>query len=432
MNKEDERSLAKTPESNLYLPVPSGEVRRIENGPLSLMLAQIVRDLDALPFLRSTDDFPEATRYLRNSKNGILVMVSRRRPTSIAYRGSETILEAAHTYGYFAEAYEEVNSVPQHRITNPSTVWSGVYEPVDISDQGNYYNAGLTPANFTGTRRRLLGLPAERHLALSEGTRQSQLTEGEETEVIEQHGIGETAALVVPEEPVIAKLFEVANTQAAEMEKVGQNIKSSIRGQFIPTSQGLSQEVGLAHLIITDEGDRSPLIPLSITLGLDPHTIPFWRMARDTSPYVRHIIRRGGKASEIFPLDSIEHIENHYSDSIRLFKEQSGKYPLVVTLDSKVLSSAVHQRDFSGARTMLLYYLSEEAIKHPLFAIVEIGTNIDEESENKPVTTKRMESGRYLFQGESVDDLRGLLVKIGVDYALTRQVRGLSTLVSAL
>ncbi len=428
---ENERSLARASEPNLYLPVPSGEVRRYEQGPLSLMLAQVVKDLDALPFLRSPDDLPEAIKYLRNSKDGILVMISRRRPISVAYRGSEMVLEAAHTYGYFAEAYEESNGIPQHKITNPSTVWGGSYEPVDISDQGDHYEAGLTPTNFTGTRRRLLGLPTERHLALPEGTKQAQLTEGEETEVIEQHRLGETGALVSQEEPVIAKLFEVANAQEAEMERVGQSIKHSIRGQFIPTSQGLSNDVGLAHLVITDEGDLSQLLPISSKLGLEPYTLQFWKMTRNIGPYVRHVIRRGGKASEVFPLDTIKDLENHYSDSLRLFKEQISKYPIVVTLDTRSLSTAVHQRDFRDAETMLLYHLSEETRTHPLFAIIELGKDLDEENIDQP-STKRQGSGRYLFQGENIDDIKDLLVKIGVDYALTKQVRGLSKLVSAL
>lgn len=428
---ENEKSLAKSSEPNLYLPVPSGEVRRLESGPLSLMLAQVVRDLDTLHFLRAPDELPEAIRYLRNSKEGILVMVSRRRPTSIAYRGSEEILEASHTYGYFAEAYEEADGKPQHIITSPSTVWSGTYEPVDISDQGDYHDAGLTPTNFTGTRRRLLGLPTERHLALQEGARQHQLSEGEETEVVEQHGIGETAALVVSEEPVIAKLFETANAQAAEMEKVGQSIKSSIRGQFVPTSQGLSSEVGLAHLVITDEGVTSSLLPISSKLGLEPHTIQFWKMTRNVSPYVRHVIRRGGKASETFPLDEIKDMDNHYSDSLNKFKTDTGKYPLIVTLDTRSLSTAVHQRDFRDAVTMLEYNLSGETRNHPIFAVVEVGKDLNDEDDNPPLS-KRQGSGRYLFQGENIDDMKDLLVKIGVDYALTKQVRGLSKLVSAL
>lgn len=427
VSKEDERLLSKVPEQNLYLPVPSGEVRRLETGPLSLMLAQVVRDLDALPFLRSSEELPEAIRYLRNPNDGILVMVSRRRPTSIAYRGSEVILEAAHTYGYFAEAYEEVNGIPQHKITNPSTVWSGAYEPIDISDQGDYHDAGLTPTNFTGTRRTILGLSRESHLSLPEGRKPFQLTEGEETEIIEQHGIGETGALVIPEEPVIAKLFEVANAQAAEMEKVGHGIKASIRGKFIPTSQGLSPEVGLAHLVITDESDSSQLLSLSSKLGLQPHTIPFWRMTHNLSPYIRHVIRRGGKASEIFPLDQIPDIENHKQDSIKMFKEQANRYPMVVTLDTKALTSAVHQRDYDGSRQELVYNIAEASGKHPLFSIIEIGDDLEGDA-----VVKRQSSGRYLFKGENVADMQGLLVKIGVDYALTKQVRGLTTLVSSL
>ena len=215
------------------------------------------------------------------------------------------------------------------------------------------------------------------------------------------------------------------------MERIGQSIKSSIRGQFIPTSQGLSAEVGLAHLVITDEGDYSPLLPISSKLGLEPHTIQFWKMTRNVSPYVRHVIRKGGKASEAFPLESIKDMDNHYSDSLRKFKADTGKYPLVVTLDTHSLSTAVHQRDFRGAETMLQYHLSEETGNHPIFAIIEIGSDLNDEDDKRSLT-KRQGSGRYLFQGENVDDMTSLLVKIGVDYALTRQVRGLSKLVSAL
>lgn len=429
MSNEGERSLAKTPETNLYLPIPSGEMKKLETGPLSLMLAQVVKDLDTLPLLRSPNDLPEAIRYLRNPKDGILVMVSRRRPTSIAYRGSEVILEAAHTYGYFAEAYEEVNGIPHHRIANPSTVWSGAYEPVDISDQGDYHDTGLTPTNFTGTRRDLLGLTTESRLALPEGTRQYQLTEGEKTEVIEQHGIGETGTLVDPEEPVIAKLFEVANAQAAEMEKVGQGIKASIRGKFIPTNQGISPEVGLAHLLISDEG-HSQLHLLSNKLGLEMNTIPFWRMTHNLSPYVRHVIRRGSKASEIFPLDQIPELENYKQDSIKLFREQAGHYPLVVTLDTGALASAVHQRDFSSAKRDIMYNLSKATTKYPLFSIVEFGEEEFGEEDTAPI--KRKESGRYSCRADNMEDIRGLLVKTGVDYALTKQARGLSELVSSL
>jgi len=419
--KEDERSLTKAPGSNLYLPVPSGEVRRLENGSLSQMLAQTVRDLDVLYFLRSPDDLPETIKYLRNPKDGILIMVSRRRPASFAYGG--------HTYGYFAEAYEEINGVPQHRIANPSTVWGGTYEPVDISDQGDYHNSGLTPTNFTRTRRIILGISRESHLALPEA-RQLQLTEGEEAKIIEEHGIDETGALVVPEEAVIANLFEIANAQADEMERVGQGIKDSIRGKFIPTSQGLSPEVGLAHLIITNEGNQSPLLPLSSKLGLEPHAIQFWKMTHSISPYVRHIIRNRGKASEVFPLDQIKDFDNYQQDSLGLFRKQAGIFPMVVTLDSRGgLSSAVHQKDYSGARQQLLYNLSEASIKHPLFAIIEMGEDLEEDNS---VLVKRQASGRYLFKGENINDIQGLLVKIGVDYALTKQVRGLSALVSSL
>lgn len=431
MAKEDERSLAITSESGLYLPVPSGEVRKLEAGSLSQMLAQAVRDLDALYFLRSPDDLPETIKYLRNSKDGILIMVSRRRPTSIGYRGSEVILPNAHRYGYFAEAYEEADGVPQHRITNPSTVWTGSYEPVDISDQGNYHDTGITPTNFTRTRRMALGLSREHQLALPEGTRQFQLTEGEETGIIEQQGIGETGSLVTPEKPIIAKLFEVANTQALEMERVGRGIKDSIRGKFIPTSQGLSSEVGLAHLVITDEGNLSPLWPLSYKLGLEPHTIQYWKMTHNVSPYVRHVIRNRGKASEVFPLDQIgKDLENYQQDSLGLFKEQAGIFPMVVTLDSRGgLSSAVRQLDFDGAKQQILYNLAIASSKHPIFAIIEIG---DDLQEDRPALVKRQVAGKYLFKGENIEDVQRLLVKIGVDYALTKQVRGLSALVSAL
>lgn len=426
--KEDERSLAKSPEQNLYLPVPSGEVRKLESGPLPLMLAQVVKDLDALPYLRSPDDLPEAIRYLRNPKDGILIMVSRRRSSTFIFKGSEVIL--GDRYGYFAEAYEEVNGVPQHRITSPSTVWGGSYEPVDISDQGDYHHAGLTPTNFTRTRRIILGLPREHQLALPEGARQFQLTEGEETGIIEQQGIGETGSLVVPEEPIIGKLFEVANTQALEMVRVGQGIKDSIREKFIPTSQGLSSEVGLAHLIITDEGDSSQLFSLSSKLGLEPHAIQYWKMTHSISPYIRHIIRNRGKASEVFPLDKIKDYDNYQQDSLGLFREKTGIFPMVVTLDSRGgLSSAVHQRDFNGAKQQILYNLGIASSKHPIFAIIEIDNDLEEDNS---VLVKRQAAGRYLFRGKNIEDVQGLLVKVGVDYALTKQVRGLSILVPAL
>lgn len=424
MGKEDERLLAKAPEQNFYLPVPSEEVRGLENGSLPQMLAQTVRDLDALPFFRSPDDLPEAIKYLRNSKDGILIMVRRKRPTGYILKGSELII--GHTYGYFAEAYEEENGVPQHRMTNPSTVWRGSYEPVNISDQGDYHDAGLTPTNFTRTRGMILGLSRKQQLALPKETSQFQLTEGEKTGIIEQQGIGETGSLVDPEEPIIANVFDVANTQATEMERVGQGIKDSIREKFIPTSQGMSSEVGLAHLVITDEGDHSDLLPLSSKLGLKPQSIPFWKMTRDISPYVRHVIRKGGKASEKFPLESVE---DHYSDSIRLFKEEFGTYPMVVTLDTRSLALAVHQRDFAGAKDRILYHLAEETMKHPLFNIIEISEAFQEDASG---IVKRQSSGRYLFKGENINDIQGLLVKIGVDYALTKQVRGLSILVPAL
>jgi hypothetical protein len=261
---------------------------------------------------------------------------------------------------------------------------------------------------------------------LPKETSQFQLTEGEKTGIIEQQGIGETGSLVDPEEPIIANVFDVANTQATEMERVGQGIKDSIREKFIPTSQGMSSEVGLAHLVITDEGDHSDLLPLSSKLGLKPQSIPFWKMTRDISPYVRHVIRKGGKASEKFPLESVE---DHYSDSIRLFKEEFGTYPMVVTLDTRSLALAVHQRDFAGAKDRILYHLAEETMKHPLFNIIEISEAFQEDASG---IVKRQSSGRYLFKGENINDIQGLLVKIGVDYALTKQVRGLSILVPAL
>ncbi|MBI2028324.1 MAG: hypothetical protein HYT07_01820 [Candidatus Levybacteria bacterium] len=426
MNREGEGSLAQSQESNLYLPARFLEGRGMERGALPLMLAQIVKELDTLPLVRSPDDLPEEIRYLRNSKDGILIMVSRRRPTSIGFSG---ITEREHIYGYFAEAYEEVKGIPQHKINNPSRVWSGAYERVDISDKGDYRDAGLTPTNFIETRRRSLGLSIESDLALSGGARQFQLTEGEETEVIEQHSISETGALVVPEKQVIAKLFGVANEQAEKMKHMGREIKDLIRGHFAPTNQGISTEVGLNHLVVTSgEEKSSSFIDLSNKLGLVPHTIPFWKMASDLGPYIRNIIRRGGKASEAFPLDKIENIEFYNSDSIRLFREQHGTYPLVVTFDMRSLGRTVHKRDMSDARNHLLGNISEEGIKHPLFAIIEISDN----SEDMPTVVIRQGAGRYLLKSENIEDMQGLLVKIGVDYALTKQVRGLSALVSAL
>lgn len=424
--KEGERSLASASELNLYLPVPSGEVRRLESGSLSLMLAQVVKDLDSLHFLRSPDDLPEAIRYLRNPENEILVMVSRRRPT--VYIGKGVPSAEGHRFGYFAEAYEEVNGIPQNKITNPSTILSGNYEPVDISDQGDYRDAGLTPTNFTDTRRTMFEVHRERNVALPEGSRRIKLTEDDQTEIIERQGIGETGALAVPEEPVIAKLFEVANTQADQMERVGEAIKFSIRDRFIASTQGLSPEVGLGHLIITDEGDSSPLIPLSKKLGLESQTIPFWQMTHELSPYIRHVIRRGGKASEVFPLARIEDIDNYQQDSLGLFRTQAGIFPMVVTLDTRGLSSAVHQRDYSGAKDKILYNLVQDSLKYPLFSIIEIGEDLEEDE----TLIKRQGSGRYLLKGENIEDMQELLVKIGVDYALTKQVRGLSSLVSSL
>ena len=103
---------------------------------------------------------------------------------------------------------------------------------------------------------------------------------------------------------------------------------------------------------------------------------------------------------------------------------------MVVTLDSRGgLSSAVHQRDLDSARQNISIDLSGASTKYPLFAIIEIGDDLQEDNS---VLVKRQAAGRYLFRGKNIEDVQGLLVKIGVDYALTKQVRGLSILVPAL
>lgn len=160
------------------------------------------------------------------------------------------------------------------------------------------------------------------------------------------------------------------------------------------------------------------------------HTVPFWRMTHNVDPYVRQAIRRGGKASEVFPLDQIPDLGNYKQDSLGLFRQQAGHYPMVVTVDTEALASVVHQRDYTNARRDILYNLSQASMQYPLFNIIEIGDQDFGESETASVTRK--ESGRYSCRPDNMHDIKGLLIKVGVDYALTKQVRGLSTLVSAL
>lgn len=428
MTKEDERSVQKRPEANFYLPVRS-EKGGVERGTLPFMMAKIAKELGALDEIRGDIDLPEEIRYLRNVQDGILVMIARRRPFSISYRGSKVVNEDSHTWGFFAEAFQEIGGVPQPRLDNISGVWNGIYERVDVSDETARTDSSLVPTNFDSTKRSLLrsGYPTIFYELPGAAPLLSQGQEGSEKHEIPDASNKQLMPAIKPDEPIIAGLFEMANTQEKQMRNTGESLTQTIYGKFRTSNQGLSNEVGLANLIITD-GDSQDIADLSTKLGLNPLKIESWKMTRFVGAFMRQMIRKGGKASEVFPLDKMKDPEIYYSNTLGAIKEATGVFPLVVTVDTRFLSDVVHSRDIDEARKNLLVTLRDDSRKYPLFAVVEINAKSEDDSSR----LVRTEPGKYTFNGKNISDLQALLVKVGVDYALTKQMRGLAGLVKSL
>lgn len=427
----EERQLPRPIEdSRIYLPVVTSETREPERGPLYLMLAHVVRELSKLPYERDKKDIQEDIRYLRNPEDGSLIKVSRRRPT---WNQTHSANFNHYIYGYFAEVYQEKDGIPQHTIDNPYAIWNGNYQRVNISDEAvNKQRLGLIPSSFDSTRRRILAdFAVEKQLALPEGAGQEDVIE-QSLSVIKRGD--------AQRKPVLAELFEDAEESTKQMVRVADDIISSINSHFFRMGgpQGLAPDVKMQNLVVSDDGETSPLLSLSGELGLDSFVLPSWKMVRNLDPFVRHVIRQGGDPYEIFPEDGIGDMKSHYSDSITRFREEHGAYPVVITIDTRPLSKTVRALELSYITNYLVvevekeaeYDSSEERNPHPLFAVVQIANDTyPNKGEAQPI--ERRGNGRYVVYEPDEETVKGLFKKIGTDFALTKQVRGIAYLIQS-
>lgn len=389
MTQESERSLQTISVEQLFPVRLSSDTKEQEVGPFGSIVAKVLKEMKALPDIRTEDDLPESIAYLLDTQGRFLVMIRRFRPPQL---GNDT---PDHAYGYFAEAYElDEDGMPQFSISDPYEISKGMYKRVDLSDknapraaniQGKSNFSTFTPTDLTQTRLRAIAsasgvpfLPAP----------------VEDTKA----GILDQLFIATEQHAVIAPNIE---------KEIRDKMKTSYMMSYI--DQGMSDDTGRGHLIISEEGQNSELVELSRKVGLEPHVLLCSQATKFPGLY-----------------ENPPSYEEYRSiDYIEKFKQRTGKYPLLVSFDARSITGIV-QPYIRQAEDEFASQYARMRRKHPIFSTLRLPPPA-KGSESVPM--HRMMHGDYIYQGQDLQTMERLLIKIGTDYALTKQVRAVVALI---
>lgn len=411
MTSENEQSLVRRDNNTLLVVHGSVEEGTAEAGSFGDMVTRVLRELKSLPEIRTKEDLPEDIAYLLNRQGGIIIKISRRRQAN-------KVVSAPHHFGYFAEVYELDNQgLPQHVVTDPERVNKGIFERIDVTDFNNIRSyrsegevktegvsadmLGLTPTRFDFTIQRLTVEAISTQKLLAETT-------GEEQRVVGQ---------------MFAEL-DKTDSLADLAEEIKQEIRKEV-DRIDKSAQGMSNEIANFHLIISDQGEESPLVAISQKLGLHPEVIPAWKATSNLEPFIkRHLVRYPLiPVNEVFPRRAIAKSQFFPQDPLKEFRDRNGAYPLLVTVDCG--NCDVEDRDTDRVWHDLIATMIDLRKKHPVFGYIQLAPK----GRAFPSTPRRFHNGHYLFPHEDLDSIKGLLVKIATDFALTKQIRAIVELV---
>ncbi len=320
------------------------------SGPFMLMMIQAVKELRYLPPERTAEDYTEHAIYLVGADDNLLVRISRRRPE----RRYEKIVDDPF-YGFFTEAYHLENGKPKpvipeevfHLIPNGRHfIGNGLYERTEVTDdEKDPYRLVVPPTIFIEALRQLFGDSSSVPLLPPEAGKQSG---------------------------IIGNLMR--NRQVSR-----KKLMNGIRNEYFPeTTQGLTDDITNAHLIVTDRGEDDVIFEVSRNLGLEPHKIP---------------------------LSKVE--SGDIKTPIGVFMHKNQAMPLVVTYDRNRSSTKAQDCSIRDSRV------------HKPFANIELERWVNEPG----YELTRIGPGHFLVCTEQEEWLGGLLRKIGFDFLLTNQVR---------
>lgn len=348
--------------------------REPQGVPLMQILSKTVAEFSQFPKGRQTDDFPDNHAYFLSTTGESLVMLRQRRPIDYG-RG---ILHKTPMDGFFAEVFDvDKEGNPQNLFSNPATL-DGLFQGIEITDEPDdpLNSLGLTPTRFDYIIRKRLGEKMS--------NRPKELTTG---------GDKETS--------ILGQLFANKQIEDAEKKKVSSEdvtIRKEIRDKYFNanSTQGLSDEVGNSHFVITENED-SQLVKASRELGVETHVVK--------------MNESWGSVGEVNPIATL--------------RDDVGKLPLLISVDRPSFNEEIKRPD-------LPYLPADKAIAqvgfyakdNPLLSFIEWQTNAGDSG------VGRLQEGWYLLRGNDKEAARKLILKVGMDYLLTSKVRGLAKAMS--
>ncbi len=415
---DQERALQKLSHNPLFLVRPGMFAEVGNSRQLGEALSLVAKELKSLPPTRSEEsDLPEEIRYLISPEAGFLIMVSRRRPPT-NYLNAEDHLRHDFHFGYFVEAFElDGRGSPRNSVTDPFKLNSGAYQRVEVSDKGvpndledqypEYSELGLTPTDFSSS----LNLARE----LQSNKQRDQFTQGRD----------------LGSKNIVSALFLQSEKARARMGDLERDQRMLIVDKFNAgdNHQGLSNEIGQLHLLISDEGTSSPLFQISQELGFETIAVPFVEAMFGKHNILRYI----GDLTEGHPAKAyVEQLEREgllgktRPRLVKKVRAQYGKYPLMVTYDARSL-----RKQLSDPNVGLVFEISSllglDAKWIPIFSLIELHVAPEEREFSK--LTRRFSNGTYHYYDPEVENIRKLYTKVVTDYSLTQQVRALTQLV---
>jgi len=337
-------------------------------APLMEMLTLAVAEFSQLPPGRQEHEYPHTTAYFLSTDGKNLVMLRRRRPLATRWGRSEE----DHHSGYYAEVFErDTSGKPQNWFSDLATL-NGLYQRIDVTDESDdpYYGSlGLTPTKFGAIyRERLRERMRNQQKALP------TTTSGD---------IG-----------VLGQLFAQKQFRESvhEQQKTEErSLHEEIVERYFPNdSQGLTDEVGDNHLIITEDED-SLLVQASRSLGVTTHVVK---------------VDQSWNEAGIDPFSE--------------FRDARGQIPMLISLDRDSIERSQRADLPPNAADLAVTRLLMYASRKPLYTFIEL-------VENKRYETRvgRLHPGWYLIAGKDPEVIKKVLTKVGIDYLLTSKVREL-------
>jgi hypothetical protein len=363
MLPDNERSI----EINRHLQAEAQEQKK--GVPYYQAIARVVSEFEGLEPTRSGIDLPEEIAYLEDPDNRVILKISKRRPTELTGPEYGYVPNDDFLYGYFGEALTltDLGEI-EHGLTD-SGIDLGTYNRIQVADNPKdpYFAAGLTPTQFNNTVMRIL--MRHRNIPL----------------------LGKAAAETGP----VAQLFAKHRPKAKGETSIEKEIRNQKEGFFDNEfTQGMDDNlVDPFHLLVTNEGENSPIFQIANALGYKTRTMPFW--GRDEYRF----------------------------DPYEAFKNEHGSYPVLATVDYAALLKTGEPEAISRQWTNVIDRLLRSKEKHPIFASLGIDPTINASQ------IHRLHNGEYISSTYEQQTLQRFLLKVAVDYSLSKDLRTIAPIV---